>query len=339
MSAARPSIRAARLAVPAAAAALLLLAGCAGADGGGGRSYEDSPLSQYMSAAWGGDDRSPEEMQSEFDDQNRQIEEFVADCMAEEGFDYVPVLDNGSVVYSSDDDENAWDPDSRDWVAQYGYGFVNYPGRDDQPVDTGEEWTDPNQEYVESLSESEQTAYFEALHGPTLSEEEYAEQEESGEFEYDWTTAGCYGAASNEIYGEDPSSADEHQPLLDAMSALYEEAQAHPDMVELDAAWSSCMADAGHSGFSTQQDAQNSIMDEQNAFYENQEPSEDGEWVEPDFTELGELEIEVALADFDCRDEVGYSDQQLDVQFELEERFIEEHKAELDAYLASIEND
>lgn len=337
MSGARPTIRTARVAVPAAAAALLLLAGCAGTDGGGGLDYEDSPLNQYMSAAWGGDDRSPEEMQSEFDDQNRQIEELVADCMAEEGFDYLPVLDTGSVVYSSDDDENAWDPDSRDWVAQYGYGFVNYPGRDEQPVE-GDEWEDPNQEYVESLSESEQAAYQEALNGPALSEEEYAEQEASGDFEYDWTTAGCYGAASNEVYGGDPSSSDEHQPLMDAMNALYEEAQSHPDVAELDAAWSSCMADAGHSGLATQQDAQNSIMDEQNAAYESQEPSEDGEWVEPDLTELGEREIEVALADFDCRDEVDYTAQQLTVQFELEERFIEEHKAELDAYLASVEN-
>lgn len=327
-----------RLMIPAAGiAAALLLAGCAGNGGGGERSWEDSPLSEYMSSAWGGDDdRTPEEMQSEFDDQNREIEEAVADCMAEEGFEYVPVLDNGSTVVTSDD-EDEWDPDSRDWVAQYGYGFVNYPGRDDAPSED-EVFEDPNQEYLESLSESEQTAYNEALHGPMPTEEEYAEMEESGEMpEYDWTTAGCYGAASNAVYGDDPGSSDEHQPLMDAMSAMWEDAQGHPDMADLDAAWASCMADAGHSGFSTQQDAQQSIMDEQNAAWENQEVPEDGEWVEPDFTELGEREIEVALADFDCRDELDYADKQLDVQFELEERFIEEHKAELDAYLADME--
>lgn len=338
MSAARPSIRAARLAVPAAAAALLLLAGCAGADGGGGRSYEDSPLSQYMAAVWGGGDESPEDMQARYDDESRVREELIADCMAEEGFEYVPVLDNGGVVYSSDDEENPWDPDSREWVAQWGYGFVNWPGRDDQPTDEEmEEWTDPNQEYVESLSESEMTAYYEALQGPQPSEEDMAAMEE-GTYEYDWTTSGCYGAAENETMGEDPYQSDEHAPLVEAMDALWEETSAHPDQVDLDAAWSTCMADAGESGFTTQVDAQNSIMEEQNAFYENQEPSEDGEWVEPDFTELGEREIELALVDLDCRKETDYRSKQLDIQFSLEEQFIEEHKAELDAFIASYEN-
>ncbi|GMA28605.1 hypothetical protein [Arenivirga flava] len=334
----RTSNRAARLAVPTAAAVVLLLAGCAGADGGGGRSAEDSPLGEYLSAVWGGDDKSTEELQAESDDQNRVREEFIADCMAEEGFEYIPSLDNGGVVYSSDDEEDPWDPESEEWVSQWGYGTVDWPGRDEQP-DEGEmeEWVDPNQDYVESLSPSEQEAYYEALNGPQPSEEDIAAMEE-GTYEYDWTTSGCYGAADNEAMGEDPYQSEEHAPLMEAMDALWAESAEHPDLAELDAAWADCMADGGEPGFAKQPDAQNSIMEEQNAVWEGAEPAEGEEWVEPDFTELGEREIELALVDLDCREKTDYRDRQLDVQFALEEQFIEDHKAELDAFIASYEN-
>ncbi len=149
-----------------------------------------------MSAIYGGD-LSPEEQQAQFDDQNRQIEEKVADCMVEQGFEYVPNTANGGSVST---DDVAWEPDDRAWVEQWGYGAVDNP-YNEQPVPEADEYVDPNADYVASLSESEQTAYYEALNGPQPSEEDQAAMED-GTYDYDWTAAGCYGAAQHEVYDE-----------------------------------------------------------------------------------------------------------------------------------------
>ena len=126
------------------------------------------------------------------------------------------------------------------------------------------------------------------------------------------------------------------------MDELWEQTTSDPAMVELDAAWSACMEAAGHGGFATQVDAQNSIYDQQNKLYEDAAPAEGEEYVEPDpaaMDALGEQEVELALADLDCREETDYRQQAQDIQFELEERFIADHESELEALRAAAEQD
>ncbi|SCX41046.1 hypothetical protein SAMN03159343_1083 [Klenkia marina] len=320
--------------------AAVVLAGCSSSPekGDDAAAEQESPLSEYLSAVWGGD-LSPEEQQAQYDEQNRQIEETVADCMVEQGFEYVPNTSNGGSISTSED--VVWEPDDREWVEQWGYGAVDNP-YNDQPTSEEDEYVDPNADYVESLSESEQTAYYEALNGPQASEEDQAAMED-GTYEYDWTKSGCYGAAQHEVYEEgDPTQSEEFKPLMDAMNQLWEQTTSDPAMVELDAAWSACMEAAGHGGFATQSEAQNSIYDEQNKLYEDAAPAEGEEYVEPDqaaMDALGEKEVELALADLDCREETDYRQQAQDIQFALEEQFIADHKSELEALKAAAEQD
>ncbi|GHE13437.1 hypothetical protein [Klenkia taihuensis] len=135
----------------AGAVAALILAGCSSSGGGGEAAAEEttSPLGVYLDAVYGGD-LSEEEQQRRSEDQNRRVEELVAGCMQEQGFEYVPNTATGT--YTSGGEE--WEPEDREWVAQWGYGAVDWPGRDDVPEDGGEEYVDPNGDYVESLSES-----------------------------------------------------------------------------------------------------------------------------------------------------------------------------------------
>lgn len=285
----------------------------------------DSPLSVYLNGQAG---MSEEEMQEHFTEQQEQIEELVAACMTDEGFEYIPVdqSQNGGIIFSGDE----WKPDDREWVEQYGYGAVNYPGRD-TPVDPDQEFVDPNQDYVMSLSESEQAAYYETLYGPQPTEEEL---NSDGGYEYDPENAGCYGSAQVEVQGTDPYSAEEHKPVMEAINEFYTGVQNDPALAELNAAWSSCMADAGFSGFATQPDAQNSIYDEINEYYESQtEPVED----DPELAAIGEREIELAVPDLECREQTDYRQESLRIQFELEEKFVQEHKAELEALKAALE--
>lgn len=314
----------------AASALILTLTACSSpAESSPGQ--ELSPLGEYMSSAYGGD-LSPQEQEKQMIEQSEKTEELVAECMTEEGFEYTPQPQSTGYMSTSDD----YKPDSRDWVAQYGYGAVNYPGRD-EAMDPDEEWVDVNADYVESLSEGEMAAYYEALHGPQPTEEEMSDP--NFEWEYDRENAGCYGSAQQEMQGnqgEDPYAADEHKSVVEAMDKLYADMESSPEVMELDAAWSECMADGGYPGFTKQFDAQNSIYEEQNKYYES---LGEGEGIEDDpaLEEIGEKEIELALVDLDCREKIDYRKKYAEVTYALEEQFIEDHKAELEAFRAASE--
>ena len=310
----------------ASVAAAFLLSGCGQGDKDEPAATKESPLTEFMSSVYGGD-MSPEEQEKEFKEREREREELVAQCMSEEGFEYTPNVQNVSFSMGSAEE---YKPDSREWVGQYGYGMINYPGRDGEQSAEATEYVDLNADYVTSLSESEQTAFYEALHGPMPDEDNMPAEGEV--VEWDWTTAGCYGWAEHENNGEDPSSSEEHQPLIEAMNTLYGDMMSAPELATAEAEWSACMADAGHPGFSVQADAQNSINEKMSGLYSDSEPMD-----EAAMAAVGEEEIEIALADLDCREESGYRDTMESVQFELEQQFIDDHKAELEAFRADFE--
>lgn len=294
------------------------------ADGGGGDKLDPakSPLSVYFDAIYGGYD------DEEFAAQQVLIEEKVAACMSDEGFEYIPV---DQTQYQSSSSGDEWNPDDEEWVGQYGWGFVNYPGREATGPDASAP-TDPNQDYVMSLSETEQTAFYETLYGPSPSEEELGED---GSYEYTWENGGCYGAAQHEVQGDNAWDDEKNKPLIEAMDKLYQETQKDPRIVEANAKWASCMADSEFPDYKSPQDAQDKFLEELNAIYENTT-----EAIEPDDPRLKELaarEIDIALADLACAKEVGTRELALKVQFELEEQFIADNKAELDALLADSE--
>ena len=120
------------------------------------------PLDKYLSVLWEGQDYT----QEHYDKIDLQREELMAECMAKEGFEYVPNANSGTTVMSDDDQEGpAWD--SLEFAQQYGYGVFDWPGSsgpDEAPVDE-EIYVDPNEDYVNSLSPSEQEAFYATLYG------------------------------------------------------------------------------------------------------------------------------------------------------------------------------
>lgn len=304
-----------------AAATALAVSGCSSSGTGPGSdelTYEDSPLSQFM-----GDGGEFDE--EEYAAQDREVQELVAECMADEGFEYIPV-DMTQYTTFSDDME---DMDTEEWVSQNGYGFNM---SSESASEESEMPEDPNQDYVESLSTNEQTAYYEALYGPGPSDDEI---EEDGSYEYNWEEAGCQGAAEYEVRGDMMGDQDEFGPLFDAMTEMYEQARTDPGLADVNAEWASCMADAGYADFAQPEDAMNDAMEASNALWEESggdTPSDEA------MAEARETEIEIALADFRCKEKVDYDDRSLEVQFALEEQFIEDHREELEAYRAAQES-
>ena len=307
------------------AATTLLLTGCSGSPGGGSDgalSYEDSPLTKYLEPVNGTWDEERAVAES------KEVEEIVAACMADEGFDYTPVDQSQNMSFEDDWEERQ----TEEWVASNGWGMVQTKEEMEAQQEEAEEYVDPNQPYVESLSPSEQEAYYATLYGPGPSEEQL---NEDGSYEYNWEEAGCQGAAQHEVQGDTNYwEDDEFADLVEAMNALWEELPKQPEVAELNEKWSACMADAEYPDLAERSEAQNSIIEEQNAFWEGENPTEPSD---EELEALKQKEIDIALADFRCAKELDFDKVQFTAQFALEEQFITDHKSELDALLAAYD--
>ncbi|NKY11542.1 hypothetical protein [Cellulomonas hominis] len=345
---------AARLALASVSCVALLLAGCSGGGGGDGDKkssafeWEPGPLDAYQARIYGysldAEEQSQEELQAQSDEQNRRVEELVAACMQEQGFDYIPNDQNSGQVFTGNELDVDWG--TVEFAEKYGYGISTDPWGNEDIEPT--EWVDPNQEYVESMSESEQLAYQEALWGPT---QEYVEGEEPQE--YDWTQSGCYGAAQHEVY-EGGLEADDFGSLQDELSTFYETVQADPRMAELNAKWASCMADAGFDGVTDMNESTQPLYDEWSAMQGWEDPEyqalmETWDWEaepdgppqpEPDADELAAFtkkEIAQAVADFGCQEKVEYSKTQMEIDHELQQEFVDAHRDDLEAWASAAE--
>ncbi|MFT4232229.1 MAG: hypothetical protein QM606_05565, partial [Leucobacter sp.] len=185
-------------------------------------------------------------------------------------------------------------------------------------------------------------AFQQALNGPMPSDEELATLEEGGELEYDWTTAGCNGAAQHQVRSESENARaayedPEFTELFTAQSELYGsllgESGRHEDIVELDEEWAACMEGLGYSEFGFPLEAHNVLAAE----YDRLAGSAEGEEQEIDDSALDdfrEREIAVATADRDCREQIQYDERTQQIRLALEQEFVDEHREQLDALLA-----
>lgn len=317
------------------------LAGCAKDSGQSGATadpVEEGPLDKYWSAIYGGEEWTEEQYQ----DQDRKREELIARCMADEGFEYIPA-DSTSYSFSAEDtDGPQWG--TLEFAEQYGYGMISWPGMEDMSEEPTDEYVDPNQDYVESLSPSEQEAYWSTLYGAPMTEEDMELQEEDEEgasyYEYDWTTNGCWGWADHELNGEtsnanfweDPEFEDMMTALESMYTTLYE---GNADLAALDAEWAACMAESGFDGMTTKMAAQDTLYEEYNALYSS--GGDDDEWVEPAKEKVDQFqaqEIKQAVADWKCSDKMDYDKRYRDIEIRAQEEFVAKYKDQLEAMVA-----
>jgi hypothetical protein len=224
--------------------------------------------------------------------------------MAEAGFEYLPRpqayfdAERGAVPVSDG---------TRAWVAENGYGiFVDMMARLDDV-----QKADPNAPIVAALSESESRAYYLALWGDQNSVE--------------GGTTGCSGEVET---GEPPLSvSDRYAPLIDALDRLYSDTiPRDPASLAIEQEWSDCMAGAGQSGLAQRSAAQ-------------EKAAQSGDGDNPAAFDGGgpaqrALEIEIALADFDCAESVDYDSRMRTVTVAAETAFVAQNSAMLEPLLA-----
>jgi hypothetical protein len=198
----------------------------------------------------------PEEGEAFWRDQERQAQEYTRECMAEEGFEYIPFVPGGEEFYG-------WEPeDEEERVKTQGFGmawwFVEGEALMEEEQAQWEENPDPNMELMEAMSDSEREAYEYALWGDQPDMEldwESAETEEEmialdEEAQRLWEQrewVGCMelGWSQTQGGGEDLWMSFEEE-FGNWWEEIEERLQADPRIIELESNWATCMAEAGY---------------------------------------------------------------------------------------------
>lgn len=268
------------------------------------------PLELYLGGAAGA--RTQGEVAAEL----AEREDAVAACMADEGFEYTPVVMVPGSFEASDGPLRG----TREFAERYGYGLWQNPeiepGQFTYMLDES-----ANNAYRASLTPEAQAAYDVALmgHGTDLGDgttsydgrgcTELTEVRESAEAEY--------------LRGVQAEVSDYLQSLWDGHD---------PALAEIDAAWASCMRDAGYDDGSPQA-AERRLLDEMLAVFDAAPDAP----VAADTIEAGAAaERRVALADQDCRDATDWTARRRAVEHELQKEYLAAHRADLDALVAAL---
>lgn len=298
-------------------------------------------------------------LEAQWEDQERERQILIAECMAEQGFEYQPVEYPGSSVSFGPGGD--LDPTTREYAEEYGFGWSTTFFEDQEYMDDEfADWVDPNQEYVDGLSESAQEAYYLALYGeepeidPSMSEEEIdALFEENPEL---FGPQGCEGEA-----WQDSSPFGDAEKVWrefgDQLNDLYERVQADPRIVAVQDDWAECMAGKGYA-FSSMDDMYMQLDERMQELWGEDayvDPLADfteeeiAELTDEDFEELfagpavdeevlAEIqawEIAMAVDSFDCGGTTMFEDFE-EIFGEYQDEFIEQN---LDAIRAALASD
>lgn len=196
------------------AAGLMAAAAC----GGGG---DQAAAPQLVEQEIGFDDRAAvEERQS-------RVEAAIHDCMAAQGFEYVPV----DPVAQRAAITGAGRLSEEDFLKQFGYGITTLFGR-------ATVQSDPNEGIRAGLNDPDRAAYDRALFGENPGAT-FAQAIEDGDFT---TLGGCTKQATDQVFG----GADTLTTLQSKLDQLDEAIVGDQRMVRAIEDWATCMASAGY---------------------------------------------------------------------------------------------
>jgi hypothetical protein len=310
---------------------------------------DKSPLAEYMGdgfvsssgggfqmavRAGGAQQPSEEELAKQ-----RKVEDATVTCMKTAGFEYVAVPPEQNAKSKFSDAFNL-PPDK--FAEQYGYGISTIDWSK-----AGEDDSNPNTKIRSALSAAAQKAYDKALNGPNATGNGaiVIEGGKGGPSSSGQQDLGCRGKAVKQVYGDADRSVDfkKFDSLFKDIQALQKRIDADQRVVDATSAWTDCMADAGHSGLKKVDDPRQQIQQKLDTLTGNKPPAKGGpsktvtgppSFDKVDSAKLSELrksEIALAVADQKCKAK-GYDDAYKKVQYAAEKEFVDQHKAELEAY-------
>lgn len=224
----------------------LVIAACGGGgsapEATGEAAQGDESLADFF--GYGTDD--PEASEAQYREQEASIQESIRQCMAESGFEYQPMVppEGSFEVFDEMDEEERVRTQGFGITTWYGNEETTVTTAGGQEwVDPNQEMLDAMSETEREAwyaalygTEEEQMEGSHTEVDPDTGEE-YTVMEGNG--------AGCQGEAYDAEYGDQNQSQELWEELSPAMEAMYEQVQADPRIIELDQEWSACMANAG----------------------------------------------------------------------------------------------
>jgi hypothetical protein len=208
--------------------AALAIAACGGGSDGGATAASPGTSSSATASQSG----ATVEDQLGFDEagilaRQSRVEAAIAQCMKNEGFDYVPIdpfAARAALVGSSRLSD-------QDFLKQFGYGISTLWGR-------GNPQADPNQRLRATLGPADRRAYDRALWGDNKGAT-FSEAVDSGRFD---RLGGCTLKATEAVFGGAQVLTQLQGKLDDLDDRIAEDRR----MVKAIAKWSECMASAGY---------------------------------------------------------------------------------------------
>ncbi|MEA2022973.1 MAG: hypothetical protein U9N79_01640 [Actinomycetota bacterium] len=299
----------------------LFAAACGSGEGGdaAGPLSEAETLEEFF--GWGDDDTEAQKAEEETRKQReREMQEKIAECMAEQGFEYKPIIweeEFGFVGPGEDEDLT-----QQEEKLKYGYHMFTMLIEDMQRWEENppeEEFHDPNEEYLETLSESESEAYEKALWGDWEGNEPEPEFDEEGNeiwVEPDWSEiGGCQNIVEQEYRGDQNEAMEELWEELEPAWREFEQwINTDSRVVELNQAWSTCMAEKGYD-FENEQAIHEYLGGLEEDLWTQNEPPPDWEPTEEEIEDMGPFgpgiteadvqaladeELAIAAADVEC---------------------------------------
>ncbi|MCL1799798.1 MAG: hypothetical protein FWG25_00320 [Promicromonosporaceae bacterium] len=285
---------------------------------------EFGPLDEFRVRIYGlRGDETRQEISAHFQAVRRMIENDIATCMAEQGFEFIPRdVIGGILIGNFADDEPTTPHGTREFAEIYGFGISNVPPQQ-QAVFPDDPPPDPNDALLEAMTETEREAWTLALQGTP-----------AGEFVESPDVRGCLAVAWDNVPGV----------IDDAFTALDREinlgfpnmVEADPRIVALNSSWVTCMSEAGHQVPASPRDLNQSLWPEWDGVGFSATVEEvDGEliWVPSPATQaFRDREIALAVADWDCREGLDFDAARRVVELELQQVFVDRHFADLETW-------
>ncbi|MDR2372671.1 MAG: hypothetical protein LBD77_00920 [Bifidobacteriaceae bacterium] len=279
--------------------------------------------------------------------------------MEKAGFEYHPVelpVSESVQIPSGTEVAVPWLAGSRELVEEHGYGLS-------EPADflpgMMSDAERKNLEYVESLSPEGQGEYSRAMTGGedaysaaagdggcvVQADLLYGALESAAEWDDSWYVEPVQGmvAALETLTGSTVAQVD-----FETMTAIPAQVERDQRLKELDAEWASCMRRSGLSrgaelwsaseplgpvaafGLAISTGADGSVLPQSDKIYQAGEIPADQQSL------IGsQYEVEIAVADFDCRAETDYLVRYTKIQFDLETDYVAAHREELEKLVAT----
>ena len=298
---------------------------------------EISPFDEFRNILWSLD-MDADSFARQFEADRLRAEDMIAQCMNELGFEYIPfpgywIMPQIVGAIHSDDAE---------WVAQYGFGWTTEPSGPHGEIGSFygggfNFWNpdNPNLEIYESLSEDGRSSFFNALQGSGSGFPRYVNG-------IDHRNCNSWSSAVITFERHEVSHREEFRPLMDAIAQMHDDL--HWDVSEADRAWAICMFDAGYPDLQRQWEASTLLLREMNEL--RPQITQNPNWEagvnptpenSPEMAELQNRELEMAMADFNCRVSTNFAAQREAHIHEVENQFITDHRAALEALRAASE--